>query len=272
VGDLATEDLRRLFAHARAAWPAVAVDFEVFAARVDDQASLLAGEWESACAKARDLYLACACSEGDPAALLEFEQSYLAAVHDAVARIDRSVDFIAEVQQILRERLLVGPDAKIKKYRGSGALAGWVRTAAVRTALNVRRSHKPHVDDPRRSTQLEQLIDPEIAMMKERHRTNINAALQRAVARLDAKDRLLLRFYYVDNLTLAKIATLQRMGVSTVFRRLSAATQAVLSGVREELAERLQLSKDSLDSLIREARQEIDLSLSQLLGGAIGSG
>jgi RNA polymerase sigma-70 factor (ECF subfamily) len=248
-------DVRHVYDEARATWPGVDLAFEVFAARLE----------ASGRAHASDLYLACACSEQSPAALAEFDRVFLRSVRDAVARIDRSHDFIAEVQQILRERLLVGPDAKIREYRGGGALASWIRTAAVRTALNLRRRAKQEIkrEGPE---PFEQLLDPAIALLRQRHMPEIDAALRRAIAALDAKERLLLHFYYVDGLTLAKIAALERVGTSTVFRRMNAATQTVLASVKEELGDKLQLSSQSLDSLLGHVRDDIDLSLSQILG------
>jgi RNA polymerase sigma-70 factor len=110
------------------------------------------------------------------------------------------------------------------------------------------------------------MLDPEIAILKARYRSEVSGALERALAGLERDERLLLRFYYVDNLTLTKIAVLQKVAVSTVFRRMSAITQAVLAAVKEELSRQLQLSTQSLDSLIRELQHEIILSLSHLLG------
>lgn len=230
--------------------------FEVFAARLQAGTS----------AHASDLYLACACSEQNPTALAAFDQMFIPTVRDAVARIERSHDFVAEVQQMLRERLLVGPAAKIREYRGGGALASWLRTAAVRTALNVRRRTKKETARAESLEPFEQLLDPAIALLRQRHVSDIDSALRRAIAALDPKERLLLNFYYIDGLTLAKIASLESVGTSTIFRRMSAATQTVLAAVRQELVDKLHLSSESLDSLIGHVRDDIDLSLSQVLG------
>jgi RNA polymerase sigma-70 factor (ECF subfamily) len=250
-------EIRQSYDEARRAWPGIAVGFEAFAAR------LSAGDR----AHASDLYLACACSEADPTALAELDRIFTRVVRDAIARIDRSHDFASEVQQILRERLLVGDDAKIREYRGGGALASWIRTAAVRTALNLRRRSQ---QEQKRGTALqpfdELLDDPEVALLRQRYMPEIDTALRAAIAALDPRERLLLHFYYVDGLTLAKIAALERVGTSTIFRRITAATQSVLKAVKSELSDKLQLSAGSLDSLLRHVRDDIDLSLSQVLG------
>lgn len=255
-------EIRQSYEAARAAWSGVDVAFDVFAARLEAGSP----------AHASDLYLACACSAANPTALAAFDRMFLRSVRDAVARIDRSHDFLSEVQQILRERLLVGDDAKIREYRGGGALASWIRTAAVRTALNLRRRTKQELKRGTSLEPFEQLLDPEVAMLRQRYMPEIDAALRRAIAALEPKERLLLHFYYVDGLTLAKIAALERVATSTIFRRLSAATVAVLSSVKTELSDKLQLSIQSLDSLLRDVRDDIDLSLSQVLGDPTSRG
>ena len=262
------DEIRQAFEQARAAWPGVELAFDAFAGRMTGNSGQTAGlpgsMTRGGCSHPVDLFLASACSEGDPVALAEFDRIFLGCVRDAVARIDRAHDFVTEVQQILRERLLVGPNAKIRDYRGNGALASWIRTAAVRTALNLRRRTTREAKQEA-SVEAFEALDPEIALLRQRYMPEIDAALRRAIAGLDPKERLLLHFYYVDGLTLAKIAGLERVGTSTVFRRLNAATQTVLAAMKDELSLKLQLSTQSLDSLIRHVQDDIDLSLSQVL-------
>src|SRR5262249_26812555 len=125
---------------AQRAWPEVALDGARFvrhiAERLPAQVALpeaLAG------LHANDLYVACACADGNAAAVAIFEREYLARVVASAARVNRSPDFVDEVRQRLRERLLVGAAPRIADYNGSGPLAGWVRVAVIRTALNLRR-------------------------------------------------------------------------------------------------------------------------------------
>lgn len=254
--DRAPARVRALYDAAAAAWPEVAVPFEAFAARVE------AAGGPDAVPYPGDLYLACGLGACDPAALRAFDERHLLDARAAVARIDGSPDFVAEVQQLLRERLFVGERPRIAEYRGRGPLGGWVRTAAVRTALNLRRSGKtPPADD----APLAALIDPETALMRERHRDEIDRALRNAIGRLEPEARLVLRWAYVDRLTLAKIGVLLGVSLPTAHRRLGAATAALRDGVRQDLAERLKLSAASLDSLIRGVDAELGLSLSRLL-------
>jgi RNA polymerase sigma-70 factor (ECF subfamily) len=255
--------VRGLYDAARIAWPGIHVEFEAFAARLRDSQSA---------AYASDLYLACACAQGDEPALREFDRRYLAAVRAAVARVDPSPDFVTEVEQLLRERLFVGDAAKINEYRGTGPLIGWLRTAALRTALNLRRSRHRHDEDPRNREDPDDEdvaliagdLDPEATLLRERHRDIIHHALRAALADLAPEQRVVLRWSYLDHLTLARIAVLQGVSVPTAHRRLAAATAAFRTSVRHTLTSELQLSTESLDSLIRGIDADMALSLSAL--------
>jgi RNA polymerase sigma-70 factor (ECF subfamily) len=261
-------ELRRLHDEARVAWRGIDVSFERFVARLSDGGASLLRNPETASERARDLYLACACEDWNQPALAAFDRSYLDVVGVSVARIDTSADFVEEVRQILRERILVGPDAKIREYRGGGSLRGWVRTVALRTALNLRRGHRHQTPLSQPDGGVAQALDPELAVLKERYRDEVNGAVKRSLALLDADQRQLLRFYYVDKLTMSKIAAHYKVGISTVFRRLEAATSGVLDRVRGDLSARLSLSTQGLDSLLRGAHDSLSLSLSEVLAAS----
>jgi RNA polymerase sigma-70 factor (ECF subfamily) len=265
VSEPAREALRRLFDEAHDAWPGVEVSFEQFAAHPGAGERLLRNDPAVASERARDLYLACACESGDATAIACFDSRYLDVVEVAVARIDSSPDFAEEIRQMLRERILVGPEAKIRDYHGGGALRGWVRTAAVRAALNLRRAHRHQTPLGQSTDRVAQALDPELAVLQERYRDEVHAAIKRALAELNQEERQLLRFYYVDKLTLNKIALMYRVGVSTIFRRLEAATSGVLERVRRDLVDRLAISSHALDTLLRHVHDSLDLSLSQVL-------
>src|SRR5204863_54439 len=64
----------------------------------------------------------------------------------SLARIDANPAFVDEIRQRLRTKLFVpeaGETPKIADYTGRGPLGAWVRVAAMRTALNLRRGVVP---------------------------------------------------------------------------------------------------------------------------------
>jgi RNA polymerase sigma-70 factor (ECF subfamily) len=258
--------LAQLVAEARAAWPTLTVAPGDFVAHVAQ--ALPEGDLDELLAslQAGDLYLACACAHGDAQAIAAFDAQFLSVVGEAVGRLDRSPEFAAEVRQSLRERLLVGPTAKIRSYAGTGALGGWVRMAAIRTGLNLLRHAKvQQATENLGADHFRGVLDPEMQFIKERYRRELESALALALSHLTPDERHLLRLYHLDGLNLSKIAALQKVGRTTVFRWLTAARQRVLDETKRELRELLRLSSDSLESLIRVAKSELDVGLADLL-------
>src|SRR5690349_8750640 len=101
------EGLQAVFAHVVKVWPNVGPGFETFEQYLG---ALHEGApptgWRE---HAPDLYLCCACLEGDSRAQRIFEKQVLPAAVKAVARIKADDEFIQEALQLLRTKLLVGP-------------------------------------------------------------------------------------------------------------------------------------------------------------------
>lgn len=101
--------------------------------RIDSRMSFLKA------AEPRDLYLAAACVHVCPGVVEVFEQHCIRHVPSFLSYLNQGPDFVAEVQQILREKLLTAPEEQLPKLAddsGRGALLMWVRAAAIRTALH----------------------------------------------------------------------------------------------------------------------------------------
>jgi RNA polymerase sigma-70 factor (ECF subfamily) len=257
--------LETLLAAARRAWPAVALDDEVFVTHLAERLSTDGDVHQSfAELHATDLYLACACARGLPQALAHFEREHLTRVGKWIARIDRSRDFADEVTQQVRERLLVGPRPRITDYNGSGPLGGWARVVATRVALNARRDAKrlAFMRDSQGP-----VADPQLDFLHGRYRGDMEAALKKALSQLDTDERELLRLHYVDGLSLQQIGEQHGVDKSTISRRLAALRRGLLDQARSEL-ERLvpALTTASRDSLLWALQSQIDLSLTTVLG------
>jgi RNA polymerase sigma-70 factor, ECF subfamily len=218
-------------------------------------------------AHAADLYLACACSAGDSAALLVFERELLSQVEGFVARIDRSRAFAQEVQQIVRERLFVcarGGRAKILDYDGRGSLKSWLRVVAVNVALELLRTRKPQDDD---EAALDQLAgpDPELAFIRQRYARDFGQAFADALAALSSPDRLVLRLYLVEHLGIDEIGALCGFHRSTAARRLAGARLKLFEDTRERLRQRLKLSDSAFRSLLKLVQSSMDVSVRRIL-------
>lgn len=262
--------LRALWEGGRAAWPAVPLPAEDFVRH-------LAAHWPAAgdgaaflgSVDAADFYLACACVQGAPAALLAFDRAILASVPAFVARIDPSPAFADEVRQILRTRLLLSEDGappRLAGYAGTGALLGFVRVAAVRTALNLRRNRddRPR-EDLDEATVGEIAQAPEVELLRAQHQQAFSAALREAFLRLSPANRNLLRMHFAGGLGGERIAQLLQVNRSTVVRSLARIRMEMFQEVRRLLQGRLRLPPAELESFIRAMRSRLSLSITSLL-------
>ena len=144
---------------------------------------------------------------------------------------------VEEVRQLLRVKLFVSDEgrARIGDYSGRGPLQAWLRVAAVRTALNLVSRQTP--EEP--STEEEPLMgvgDPETEYLKAQHRPEFEQAFRAALGTLSIEQRQLLRFHYVDGLTLGQIGRLRQVHESTISRRLLAARDQLLAETRRALS------------------------------------
>ena len=107
--------------------------------------------------------------------------------------------------------------------------------------------------------------DPELALLRARHRASFRAAFARAIAALTARERAVLRLSTLDGLTLARIGAMYGRDASTVSRWLEQIRHALLAATRTELAAELGGSPAELESLMRLADSELSVSLTRLL-------
>ena len=216
-----------------------------------------------------ELFLARACGRGDAAALRRLEALVAPDLLAAARRVDRAPEFVDEVRQALRVRLLVaeGGRARIDDYAGRGPLRGWIGVAALRVALNLKRAS----GGPSSSDLLAELVsgeaDPELRHLKTLYRAEFREALQAALAALPERERAVLRLSYVDGLRLAQLARLYQVHESTASRWVSRAAAEVASDARRRLVARLALSPSSYDSVARMVLSNLDLSIARVLAG-----
>ncbi len=259
--------LRTADAAGRAAWPDVPLDAEAFAAHVADRVRGRADvEGAIAALHAADLFLACACSLGIPAALAQFERVQLARVPALVRRIDASPAFADEVAQAMREAFLVparGAGRRIAEYSGRGALSNWVRVVAVRTALRIcaerRRASVPL--DGEAEGKLPGVVDPELDYLKVRYRRAYEEAVEAALAALPDRDALLLKLHYVDGLNIDRIGALFGMHRSTVARWRTRIRRSLLASTREQLRLHVPLTDSEFESLLALVRSQLVVSI-----------
>ncbi|MBU8896758.1 transcriptional regulator [Corallococcus sp. M34] len=262
--------LARAWDAARSPWPEVEQDALRFVAHL---ARLLPGDTaEPGLEKLHlsDLYLARAAADGVPAALAAFEKHLLPEVGLAVARLRLPAPGLDEVRQSLRQRMLLGSadvPARLAAYPGTGPLGGWVRAAALWLALDWQRQHAS--TPPPEEGDLSMLVspgdDPELLYLKTTYRAEFGASFSAALGALAPRQRNFLRLKYLDGLSIDQLGALYGVHRSTAARWVVGAQEELLARTRQLLAERLNLSRSQLDSVLRLISSQLDINLSRLL-------
>jgi RNA polymerase sigma-70 factor (ECF subfamily) len=259
---------RAVYDDGRRAFPGVGFDFARFRAYV-----AAAGAPDPAGAPhAPDVFLACACADGDAQAIAVLEQRFLAPARASVARFAADPDFVDEVMQELRAKLLLPPDPRIARYAGRGPLLAWVRVAASRTAIDLLRASQgarsPDVDGRSEQDGINQVdLGPEVQLLREVYREAFQTALSETLGALEPRDRNLLRRHMVERMTLEEIAGPYGVHPATIARRLATLRDQIGEAVRQRLADRHRAEggSTSLESLAHAIRSELHVSLSPLL-------
>ncbi len=264
--------LQQVLAAARAAFPTVPLEEDAFLAHL---AQRLEGDSDLAEAlealHAQDIFLAFAALRGAAPALEELDRRLVTASRSAVTQFRAPPSFTEDVQQLLRQKLLLSTaatPAKLLDYAGRGPLVLWLRVAALRVALNLLDAEKPRAQAEPGSLRALAAPQPSPESVLERQRFNpeFKAALEDALRQLSTRERNYLRLYFVEGLTVEAIARMEGAHKSTVSRWLTRSRETLLLEIRRLLAERLALSAAELDRLMGDHQSHLELSLLRVLG------
>jgi RNA polymerase sigma-70 factor (ECF subfamily) len=187
-----------------------------------------------------ELALACACAAGREAAWDHFVLEYRPILYRAADAIDPGggareladalyADLFGVEERSGRRQSL------FRYFHGRSSLATWLRAVLARR----------HVDRLRDRARSAPLAGPEPAAPdreppdpeRVRDFARLQAALHEAVARLDPRDRLRLRYYYAQGLTLAETGRLMHEHEASVSRHLTAARKSIRRDVERQLRE-----------------------------------
>lgn len=209
-----------------------------------------------------DLFLVVAVLGGQTTALRHFDHE-VARAAKAAARIDPAEPFLDEVGQELRMRLLSGPEARLRTYAAVGSLKDWLRVAALRIGLNLKRNNRLV---PARELELEHLLDPsEPAGAERRYLNDFKHAIEASLGALTPHERTLLRLHFVDGMNIDRIGLIYSAHRATVARWLVRIREKVFERAKAELAERHGLRTADVRSIYRALQGDVHASVSRIL-------
>lgn len=210
-----------------------------------------------------DLYLATACLGGDEAAWrelsglhFEFMRAFARRFVSGQAARDVADEVIAELWS----------RKKLEQYGGRSTLRTWLGTVVAHAALNSRQALQRTV-----SLQADHFRSPERSVPTDRTEpandqaaTLLRELLTEAVAGLATEERLLLRLYYEQGMTLNELSLTLRVSGAAISRRLKGAREEVRARIESGARTRTGESADALRAGLDLSRIELDLD--KLLG------
>jgi RNA polymerase sigma-70 factor (ECF subfamily) len=261
------DDLSALLARARAESPGIELDAADFLGHVAERV-MLDGQGTPLLRAlyAGDLWLAYGCIVDNRAALALFEERFAPEIKGALARsFDAGLAEDAELK--LRNKLfLVGEHdhPRLASYAGRGALGPWLRAAAARTAIDLMRTRRELPAEPGALADLAS-FDPLLAQLKTRYREEFRAAFRDAAAGLADRELTILRYKFVENLSIDEIGVIYGVHRATVARWIAAIREALFDGTRKQLADRLAIAPAEIDSVLRLIDSQIDISIEAIV-------
>jgi RNA polymerase sigma-70 factor (ECF subfamily) len=252
--------VRRL--HARAGAQRWALSVEAFASFLlasarrefdDELPSTRQLERQLASLHLEDLALACACAEGHEQAWDEFVVRYRPVLYRAADALDRS-GRAREVADALYAELfgLRSRDGQrqshLRYFHGRSSLSTWLRAVLAQR----------YVDHYRRDARLEALAEEDETIAgaaaatgralstRERFLGVLRGVIAAVVAALPPRDRLRLRCYYAQDLTLAQIGRMLGESEATVSRSLAKSRRTIREQVERRLREEEKMSEQEI--------------------------
>ncbi|MEZ4222346.1 MAG: sigma-70 family RNA polymerase sigma factor [Polyangiaceae bacterium] len=220
--------------------------------------------------RVRELALCFLCLAGNAGAVKDFEARYVARVKDFVRRIDSSAAFADEVQQVLRERMLAGPEPKLGNYSGRGSLEGFLRVSATRIGLELHRRNEGVHEDAEAVDRV--LDDPELDHIKRRYSQELGRAFADALTQLGERERTVLSLNLIDGLNIDRIGQLMGVHRATVARWIKDARERLYDDTQARLQAELALNAAEFASLARLVQSQLDVSVIRILNEGRATG
>ena len=220
-----------------------------------------------------DLALACACCEGNEQAWEHFVTRFRPQLY-AAARAIAGQSAAHELADSLYADLYgleqrAGQRRSLFEYfHGRSKLSTWLRAIlAQRYVDGLREARRTKSLEDEKA--IEAISDPEPAggwdPDRGRYLAMLQAALTEALAGLNARDRLRLAYYYVQQLTLAQIGRLMNEHEATVSRKLARTQRSLRQQVESALRSSKRMSEAQIRLCFEYAMEEWPYDLTQVL-------
>lgn len=235
--------------------------------------------------KADELCLALGCERGDEAAWEKFDAEYRHSMEAAARGLTKDEAEAEDLAQFVFGELYgvrTEGDRRLSKlahYSGRGSLGGWLRAVVYQCFID-RKRQTARFEQVEEVSEFDRLmneapahlngwraapIQPPDEIEDVRLRQATEEAMTQAFAELEPRSRLLLNYYFFDNLTLREIGLLMKVHEATICRWLAKAQREIKRKTEEILQRSYGLRRAEVaECLELAARTELDVR--KLLG------
>jgi RNA polymerase sigma-70 factor (ECF subfamily) len=226
------------------------------------------------------LCLAIACEKGDESAWRAFDTEYRHSMQGAARSLTKDEAEAEDlIQFVFGELYGVRLDgekrlSKLAHYSGRGSLGGWLR-AVIYQAFIDRKRQTSRFEQVEEVAEFDRLANEAAAHVNgrlsapiaqpddiedSRLRQATEEAMTQAFAEIESRDRLLLNYYYFDDLTLREIGLMMGVHEATISRWLAKAQREVKRKTEEILQRSYGLRRTEIAECLQiAARTELDV-------------
>lgn len=264
--------LWRLYHDGATSWPQIPVAAEKFAQFLGRQLPRDVGLEDLVTLRARDLYLVCALGLGDRTAQTVFESEYMPRVRHALLQFGTSEPGIADIKQNLYGRLLEKRDVTVVRsgYGGRGDLGSWLCTCAIREAGQRHKKRQRELALEHASEEILRDLhsSPEVATLTGRLKDVFQESFKEAIATLSSRERNLLRYHFLAELSIDQIGAIYHIHRATAARWVNKAQERLVKKTRELFVMRAQVNAESLPRIMELIESQLSVNLGNVLKGS----
>jgi RNA polymerase sigma-70 factor len=162
-------------------------------------------------------------------------------------------------------------DSKIAQYHGMGSLEGWIKVVIHRLAIDRFRVQNKNVAledlqaEPASTVKSRQADAAVQSLETQKALKMVSGSLTKALAKLTHKDKLVLKLYYLRNVSLKEIGRLLEVHESTASRLLDRLKTQLLKSVAKNLHDEFKVKKNEVAHVIELAQDHLELDLKEIL-------
>ncbi len=237
--------------------------------------------------RADDLCLIVACEKGDAAAWEDLVKNFDATVKSAARKISSNAEDAEDLAGSIWAELYGlkhDKDGKLKTklsyYSGRGSLGGWLRAITNQLAIDEFRKTSKLVqieenrefenlaEDSSQKTGNELVVshsaNPEEILTENRTAKDVSEALKKAIAKLEAEDKLILKLYYFDDLKLKDIGASLGFHEATASRKLARVQNEIRKSVEKILCAEHGWSETEVKRYLSETASKLGVNLEKM--------